>query len=297
LGNYSAAAPCYDTAIALQPDVSWGYFNRGLLALRMREFEKARTTLDRAVALAPDHSETYFQRAIAEQWLRDYDAALKDVDRAVETGAPKARAAYARARIRELSGDKDAAKRELNEAMLLEPTDELTWQARGAARVNFDLAGALKDFDAVLAINPRSLAALQNRSHILTRLGRPEEAIRALDKVLEMYPDFVAARADRGVMNARLGKWVEAKADAENALQRDQSPRNLFQVGAIYALLTQHDPAHKKEAIRLLAIALRNGFGYEHIETDNDLAPLRDIPDFQKLVEGARSINGTSTKQ
>jgi tetratricopeptide (TPR) repeat protein len=297
LGNYSSAAPCYDTAIALQPDISWGYYNRGLLALRMQDFQKARTSLDRAAALAPDHAETYFQRAIAAQWLRDYDAALKDLDRAVEIGGSKVRAAYGRARVRDMSGDRVAAKQELDEAMRVEPTDELSWQARGAARVNVDLAGALKDFDAALAINPRSLASLQNRSHILSRLGRPEEAIRALDKVLEFYPDYVPSRADRGVMHARLGNWVAAKADAESALRRDQSPRNLFQVGAIHALLTKHDPAHKTEAIRLLAIALRNGFGYEHIETDKDLAPLREVPEFQRLVEGVRTISGTSTQQ
>ena len=64
--------------------------------------------------------------------------------------------------------------------------------------------------------------------------------------MVELYPGFVQARADRGVMNARLKKWDAAKADAEDALKRDQSPRNLFQVAAIYALLSQKDAAHTK---------------------------------------------------
>jgi eukaryotic-like serine/threonine-protein kinase len=294
LGNYPAAVPCYDTAIALQPDVSWGYFNRGLLALRMKDYEKARKSLNRAAELDPDHPETYFQRAIAFQWLHDYDSALKDLDRAVEAGGPKARAAYMRVRVRELSGDRATAKRELDEALKLEPTDELSWQSRGAARANIDLAGALKDFDAALALNPRSMVVLQNRSAILGRLGRDDEALRALDKVLELYPDFVAARADRGVMRARLGNWDGAKADAEDALRRDQSPRNLFQVGAIYALLTKHDPANKTEAIRLVAAALRGGFGYEEIATDTDLALLRGTPEFQRIVDGVRSITASA---
>ena len=93
-------------------------------------------------------------------------------------------------------------------------------------------------------------------------------------------------------MNARLGHWVAAKADAEETLRRDQSPRNLFQAGAIYALLTKHDPACKTEALRLLTVALRNGFGYEHLETDKDLALLHGLPEFQKIVEAVRSING-----
>src|SRR5262249_21476888 len=39
LGQDSAAAACYDTAIALQPGVSWGYYSRGLLAHSMQEHE------------------------------------------------------------------------------------------------------------------------------------------------------------------------------------------------------------------------------------------------------------------
>src|SRR5262249_9801776 len=35
MGQFAAAVPCFDTAIALQPDSSWGYYNRGLLALLM----------------------------------------------------------------------------------------------------------------------------------------------------------------------------------------------------------------------------------------------------------------------
>ncbi len=296
LGNYAAAAPGYDTAIALQPDVSWGYYNRGLLALRMRDYEKARTALNRAVALNPDHADTYLHRALACQGRRDFDAALKDLDQAAETGAPKARVAFMRARVHELAGDKTTAKRELDEAMQLEPTDELTWQTRGAARVNTDLPGALKDFDAALALNPRSVTALQNKSHILSRLGRPADAIKVQDRILELYPDFVPARVGRGVMHARLGNWDAAKADAEEALRRDQTPLNQFQAAGIYALLTKHDPANKTVALKLLGEALRGGFGFENIETDPDLNPLRTLPEFQRILDGVRSI-AASLKQ
>jgi serine/threonine protein kinase/Tfp pilus assembly protein PilF len=290
LGNYNLAVPCHDTAIALQPEVSWGYYNRGLLALLMRDFEKAGAALDRAASLRADHADTYLHRALAAQGRKDYDAALKDIDRALENGATRARALFMRARVHDLSGDKAAAKRDLDEALRLEPTDELTWLARGNARVTTDLAGALKDFDSVLAINPRSMLALQNRSHILVRLGRPEEAVKSLDRVVELYPDFVTARADRGVMHARLEKWKEAKEDAEAALRLDQTPRNLFQVAAIHALLTRHDLSHLGEAIRLLTVSLRAGFGFNFIESDHDLDPIRGTPEFQRILEGVRAI-------
>jgi tetratricopeptide (TPR) repeat protein len=190
-----------------------------------------------------------------------------------------------------LSGDKAAAKRELDEAMRLGPTDELTWLARGAARVGSDLPGALADFDAALVANPKSLAGLQNKSHVLGKLGRTDDAIRALDRLIELYPEYVPARAGRGVLYARLGKWEAAKTDADDALRRDRSPANVFQIAGIYALLSKHDPAYQAEAFRLLTTALRGGFGHEHVETDKDLDPLRGTPEFRRVVESVRALN------
>jgi tetratricopeptide (TPR) repeat protein len=297
LGNYNSSVPCYDTAIALQPEVSWGYYNRGLLALLMRDYEKASWAFDRAVSLKTDHADTYLYRSLAAQGRKDYEAALKDIDRALEQGAARARALFMRARVYELSGDKAAAKRELDEALKLAPTDELTWLARGNARVNTDSTGALQDFDAVLEINPRLMIALQNKAHILGRLGRTEDALKTLDRVVELYPDFVSARADRGVMNARLEKWAAAKDDAETALRLDQTPRNLFQVAAILALLSKQDSKHVAEAIRLLTASLHAGFGFNYIETDRDLDPIRGTPEFRRLLEGVRAIAaGTATQ-
>jgi tetratricopeptide (TPR) repeat protein len=257
----------------------------------MGDYEKARARFDRAVALDPGYGEAYLSRALALQNLREYDGALKDIDRGVERGAPKARAAFLRVRVLELAGRKDEAKRELAGAMKLEPNDEIGWLSRASARDATDLPGALQDIDAALAINPRSLTGLVNRANVLARLGRAADAIRALDNLLEVYPDYTKAWSDRGVMNARLGKWDAAKADAKETLKRDESPRNLFQVGAIHALLTQHDPAYKTEAIRLLTAALKGGFGYDHIERDPDLAPIRDTAEFRRLVESVRLIS------
>ena len=156
-----------------------GFYHRGLVGLKQGNYQQARADFDRAAALAPDRNETYLHRAFAAQNLQDYPAAIRDLDRALELGAPKARAISMRASVWELAGDKKAAKRDLDEATRLEPTDEVTWVARGYARLGTDLAGALKDFDGALAVNPRSLGALQNKSHVLSKLA-VRRVIRAL---------------------------------------------------------------------------------------------------------------------
>jgi tetratricopeptide (TPR) repeat protein len=292
LAQFPAAAGCYDTTIALQPNLAWGYYNRGRVAIRLSDFEKARTCLDKSVALAPTDADGYLHRALAHQGLRDYEAALKDLDSAIEYGTSKALATFMRARIHEFAGKKEEAKRDLEEAMKLAPTDEMTWLTRGTARMRSDQAGAIKDFDSALAINARSLTALQNKSIVLSERNRMEEAIQVLDKVVELYPEFTPSRAWRGILHARIGNWDAAKKDADEAYRQDRSASNTFQVAGIYALLTKHDPAHKDEAIRLLSAAIRGGFGHEHID-DRDLAPLFETPEYKRIAEGVRLIGHT----
>ena len=290
LGNYQEAAGCYSTAIALRPDVPETHRNRGYVGLRQREFQRARADLDRAAELAPDHADTYLNRALAFQGLKDYPAAILDLDHAAALGAPKPRVLFMRSKVRDLSGDKVGAKRDLDAAMKITPTDDLTWATRGTTRMLADPTNALADFNAALALNPRSLPSLQNKAHILGKLGRSQEAIRALDQVLAVYPDFVPARVGRGVIYGRVGNWAAARADAEESMRRDNSPGNVYQVACIYSLLSTQKPAYKADAIRMLTDALRRGFGHDKVETDKDLDPIRKDPEFTRVLTAARTL-------
>src|SRR5262249_14800221 len=137
---------------------------------------------------------------------------------------------------------------------------------------------------------PRSLAALQNKAHLLSKLGRNAEAARALDQAVDLYPDYVPARAGRGVLRARLGDRDAAHRDAEDCLARDKKPLTLYQLAGVYALTSRQDPDDRREAFRLLSAALQKGCGFDLLEADKDLDPIRPCPEFGKLVEAARAI-------
>src|SRR5206468_10681054 len=128
-----------------------------------------------------------------------------------------------RAAVRERAGDREGAKQDRAEGMRRPPTDEMGWLIRGYARINADPRAAVEDFDQALKLNARSLAAMQNKAHILSKLGRNEDAARVLDKAVELYPDFILARAGRGVLLARLGQRDAAHKDADDCLARDNS--------------------------------------------------------------------------
>jgi eukaryotic-like serine/threonine-protein kinase len=175
------------------------------------------------------------------------------------------------------------------------PTDEMGWLTRGYARMNADPRAALDDFDQALKLNGRSLAALQNKAHILGKLGRNEEAARALDRAVEAYPDFIPARAGRGVLLARLGQREAAHKDAVDCLARDNKAMTLYQLAGIYALTSAKNAEDRQQAFRLLSVSLQRGIGFDLLETDRDLDPIRSCPEFQTLVEAARAIRLTTT--
>jgi tetratricopeptide (TPR) repeat protein len=310
-GRSADAAACYGTCIALEPGYVWAHFNRGLAHLKLQQFARARADFDGVIARRPDLADAYINRALAHRGLGKHRETVADLTTALGLGAPQTRVYFLRALAWDRLGPegKEQAQADRAAGLRLEPTDEKSWIARALARKKLDPHGALADLDRALKLNPSSVSALQNRAHILAdympvrhptllraaveRLEQTRQAIAALDRALAVAPDYVPARSGRGVLYARLGQRSAALADARAVLQRDTAARTLYEVACIYALTARQDPDDRLEAFRLLAAALRSGFGHDLIERDDDLAALRPYAEFRRLVDGARALRPT----
>jgi tetratricopeptide (TPR) repeat protein len=137
---------------------------------------------------------------------------------------------------------------------------------------------------------------MQNQAHALGKLGRNQEAVAVLDREIEMYPDYVPARAGRGVMLARLHKREAAHEDALESLRRDFGPATQYQVAGIFALTSREEPDDRAHALHHLAAALRKGFGFEMLEQDEDLDPIRDRPEFRQLVLATKTLQSAAAR-
>jgi tetratricopeptide (TPR) repeat protein len=198
---------------------------------------------------------------------------------------------FRRAYIRKQLGDDAGWEADRADGFRLKPGDELSWLARAEHRMEADPNAALADVGEALKLNPTSMFGLQLKSHILgERLGRTAEAVPVLDRAVELYPEYVPARAGRGVLLARIGRRDAAIRDAKEALLRDGTGPNLYQVACIYALTAKDHPEDKAEALRLLRSGLRTGFGLDIVDTDTDLDPIRSEPEFKKVVAEAREL-------
>ncbi len=236
-GAHSDAVDCYEMAAKLRPESHWPVLCRGLFYLELSDYQKARTAFSEVIRLKPAAHETYYDRALASYHLEDYSGSHDDLTYLLNSPEPALRAYFLRARVRAKQGDREGATQDRERGLRGEPRDERDWTARGLERQAGDPHGALADYQAALEIAPRYRAALQGKAAVLSKdLGRIDDAIATLDTLLGIYPNDVPARAGRGVLHARLGHLEAAHSDAREAIGRDESPFNTYQVAGIYAL-------------------------------------------------------------
>ena len=185
--------------------------------------------------------------------------------------------------------------------MRREPLDEISWVTRAFHKTTRerDYSGALDDLEEALKSNPSSFYALENKANVLAeRLGKNDEAVRVIDRIVELFPGHPSARPSRGVLLARLGRRDAALADARESLRHSPSPHTLYQVAGIYALTSRQAPGDRKQALLLLETALTLGFGQKHIANDPDLDPVRDDPEFRRVlaeVKNAATVRSAPT--
>ena len=130
-------------------------------------------------------------------------------------------------------------------------------------------------------------------------LHRTRDSIAVLDQVVEYYPDRLEARAGRGVYLARIGEIAKARADAEDCLKRELSPFLLFQVAGIYARIWEKDRQDdtRNQALDLLRRSFRKGFDrLDLLKSDTELDPLRNDPEFRKIVRLAEDLRANSKR-
>jgi serine/threonine protein kinase/tetratricopeptide (TPR) repeat protein len=305
LGHDAQAVAAYDVCAALDPSVPGVFFNRGLAYLRLKQFQKAADDFSRVIDVKTDWADPYLNRASAREALTDYRGSVRDLTRAIDLGYPPTAVLLARSRVYAKMGEDGLSKQDLAEGMKTPPTDERGWITRGVARMPSsgktklsDFENALSDFGEALKINPRSHAALQFQARVYSICQENARAVEVLTELLKHYPESLDAWSGRAMLYSRLGEREKAHADAEEALRLgSENPKTVYQLAGVYAMTSQTHPNDKREAFRLLASALRNGFGLDLLDQDRELDPLRSDPEFSQVVEDAKRVVERRTKE
>lgn len=191
----------------------------------------------------------YLKRAIAYREIGEYKKAVEDCNKAVATSVDYAGFAYyLRGVINEAQKDDAAAFEDYNKSILYDSTYAYSYLMRGEQYLfnKKDTIRAMKDFERILQLDT-VVGNSSCRQYALMFCGQKDEAKKWMQQMIDNDPDNAGNYYDAACLYARMGE--------------------------------------KEAAIQYLSEAINHGFRrFLHMETDDDLDPIRECQEYQDLI-------------
>jgi tetratricopeptide (TPR) repeat protein len=143
-------------------------------------------------------------------------------------------------------------------------------------------ANALEILDAEADWSPFRFESSYLRGEALRALGNYRAALDSLEAAVKWQPTDVALAVSLGWCYKRTHRLAQAIDSLLRALaEHDDEPILHYNLACYWSLA-----GNKPKAVEALANALRLSADFaERIETEADFDPIRDLPEFQVLVE------------
>ena len=151
---------------------------------------------------------------------------------------------------------------------------------------------AIREYEEAVKLAPAVPVYRANLGDAYQKSGRRPDALRAYEKAIEVgvealsvNPNAVDMISQLGVFYAKAGLPREAESHADRAVRLNPSSPDVLYLRAVaLALIGQRDAA-----MRQLVEAVDRGYAAHLALEDDDLASLRSLPDFQRLIAATKS--------
>jgi tetratricopeptide (TPR) repeat protein len=178
VGSYELAIKHFSQAIAMDPNYSEYYNDRGSVYLRLGLLEEARADYGLAIELSPPYFEVFTNLGQCYRRIGVMTKAIEAYSRALDLEPAQVLALLGRAKSHEELGHVPEAIADYTSALALDLT---LWEALASRGVMHyeagDPASALADFDHALELRPGQPDLYENRATVLADLGRQQEAV------------------------------------------------------------------------------------------------------------------------
>ena len=222
-------------------------------------FEQAIAELSRVLNKEPDWT-NLCNRGTYFATAGDLDNAVKDFTAAIELEPQRAFPYYRRGWCYEMLRDTTKAMADYDLGIELDDDYPYLYLMRGELRLlQGDDPGAKTDFEAVLQ---RDTVVSSNscRQYALHFLGQDKEAEEWMEKVIASDPDDSGNYYDKACLLARMGRLQES----------------------VTALRTSFEKGHRN---------------FAHIRLDDDMDPIRELPEFKELIAEYEAIHAAYLKE
>lgn len=218
-GKLDDAIYYYNKAIALKPDFAQAYCNLGLILNDLKRYDEALSNLDLAIKFKPDLVFAHNNRGMVLVNLCRYEDAITNYDYAISLKPDYAEAHNNRgSALNKLKKPKDALKC-YEYAISLKPDYAEALVNKGGILINLNrLDEALSCYKIAIEVKPDFALAYVYESVALKRLGRSEEALKHVDKAIALNADLHEAHKARGEILSTLKRLEEALISFDRAL-------------------------------------------------------------------------------
>lgn len=223
------------------------------------------------------------QIATAYQMIGDYSSALKYIDEAISLDPTDYTYIYGKTQMLFEDDNFQRALAESNKYIAIMPDNFEGYYQRAQIKSKLqDLQGAIDDYSKTIELNDTYLFAYIKRADLYTALGRKDAATADYRKVIEILQEHDATDITMAYAYQSLGEQEQALATIAKCIELAPDDADLYYtISGVYGRMGKAE-----QALDNLRIALEKGFNsFSFIEQDEDLAALRDNPQYKALVQ------------
>jgi tetratricopeptide (TPR) repeat protein len=194
-------------------------------------------TIFQAGLIRPEkRSVIYLNRGTAYEEKGDHDRAVQDFDQAIYLNPKDEIPYYDRGYSYKKKGNYDRAIQDFTQALHLNPNFERAYYDRGNVYIDKDdYDRAIQEFDQAIRLNPKDPYAYNNRGAAYHKKGDYDRAIQDFNEAIQLNPNYTSAYFSRGSAYFAQSNLPAAIADFTHAISAAPSSNT-----AVYSVLMLH---------------------------------------------------------
>lgn len=248
LEDYVGAEADCTEAIDRNPFIVDAYQVRGIARQTLGKNKEAIEDYARGLEQMPEHKTFLINKAVAEEKIKDYDNSEKTYARLIELYPTFESGYLGRSQLRLAKGDTIGAMNDIDKCLTLSKTNANAYVMRSDLLTKFkkDFAGALKDMDEAIKLEPRLSGYFINRAYLKYNLDDYFGAMADYDYAIDLDGENVTARFNRGLLLSEVNDNNKAINDFSFVISREPSNiMALYNRAELYARVGQYKKAIK----------------------------------------------------
>jgi tetratricopeptide (TPR) repeat protein len=290
-GQVDSAIEELRRAVALKPKDDQPHLALATILAEQGRFDDSIREARHAIDLRPSYGQNHAALGYAYYRKGDYASAISAYRRATELQPDNPRVFQMLGTAHQANGDADQALENYRRAIAIRPDSRSYANIGSLQSMQGRFTEAARAFEEAVKLEPGSPAAQRSLGDAYQRSGEPAKARQAYLQAVKLSESMLRVNPRDGQTMAQLAV-CEAKLDRRTASARHiaealrLSPNDapvLYRDAVIHTYFGE-----QAEAVASLKAALSRGYSVAMARRDNDLVPLRNLPEYRALVADRR---------